>query len=159
MHRFTPRENPEINGWWMCDYGRFLAEDLNDRDFEVPRLRGERGLRDTGWQEAIAALTGLVEAGSPLRVVASANATNEALYLAKRLFLDRPGAEVVVPVHRGEEHKVKSAQRQWVTGTDEHPNSTGARLMGFTTVDTDGLEAFLRGGRGPILILDGGAHP
>jgi len=159
VHRFKPRENPEINGWWMCDHGRFLAEDLNTRDLDVPRLRGEHGLQETGWAEALTALTDLIEAGSPLRVIASANATNEALYLAKRLFLDRPGAEAVVPVHRGEEHRVKNAQRQWVTGTDEHPNSTGARLMGFRTVDADGLEAFLRGGRGPILVLDGSAHP
>jgi len=26
IHRFVPRANAEINGWWMCDYGRFLAD-------------------------------------------------------------------------------------------------------------------------------------
>ena len=27
VQRVKPRENLEVNGWWMCDHGRFLAEE------------------------------------------------------------------------------------------------------------------------------------
>ena len=46
VYRFLPRFNPEVNGWWMCDYGRFLAEGLNAREVERPALRG-RGRRSS----------------------------------------------------------------------------------------------------------------
>jgi len=42
VHRFIPRENPEINGWWMCDHGRFLCEELNRRDVDRPLMEVPR---------------------------------------------------------------------------------------------------------------------
>ncbi len=43
--RIVPRENPEVNGFWMCDHGRLLSERLKD----VPR-RDRPGIRtEKGW--------------------------------------------------------------------------------------------------------------
>ncbi len=153
VHRFLPRENQEINGWWMCDYGRFLCEELNRRD--IGRPRSSEG--DISWQEALASLSELV--GVDALVIASANASNEALFLAKKIFADHAGSKVVVPVEDGEPRKIKNGRREWVHSADSHPNSTGARLLGLQTVTRDQLEGAIAGSSGPVVILDERAHP
>ncbi len=157
VHRFIPRENAEINGWWMCDYGRLLAEGLNGRDVERP-TSGD-GAATVGWRDAVARLSELAAPGSDTRVVASANLSNEALFLVKRVLVDGAGLAIVVPVHDGEPHKVKNGRGEWVHSRDAHPNSTGARLMGLPTVDEQGLADFVTKGSGPLLVLDAHAHP
>ncbi len=159
VHRFKPRHNPEINGWWMCDHGRFLAEDLNTREVDRPLLHREDSQVPVDWQEALEALPGLLGDPARLRVVASANLTNEALFLARRIFMDALGSPVVVPVDPGEPRSIKNGHGEWVRSTDAHPNALGARLMGFQVVDGDGLRAFLGEGAGPVLVLDARAHP
>ncbi len=155
VHRFVPRENLEINGWWMCDHGRFLCEDLNRRDVHEPMADGE----PIGWTTAMDRLAALLEDGGDLLVIASANAPNETLHLVRKLFLDRLGATVVVPVFEGEPRKVKNGHGQWVHSSDAHPNSTGARLIGLPIVDADGLEKAIAASNGPVLVLDERAHP
>lgn len=155
VHRFIPRENPEINGWWMCDHGRFLCEELNRRDVDRPLMEGF----PTTWKDAVEHLADLAGHGSELLVVASANASNEALYLAKKLFADHAGSEVVVPVEPGEPRKIKNARREWVHSADAHPNATGARLLGLPTVDVEKLKAAIARTSGPVLVLDEAAVP
>ncbi len=155
VHRFIPRENPEINGWWMCDYGRFLCEDLNRRDITDPLVDGS----PASWKAAVLHMAALAGAGAELLVIASANTSNEALFLAKKLFADHAGARVLVPVDPGQPRKIKNAHREWVHSADAHPNATGARLLGLPTVDVDGLRAAIAETSGPILILDEAAVP
>ena len=159
VHRFKPRHNPEINGWWMCDHGRFLAEDLNARDVERPLLHRDGSPVPVTWPEAIEALAGLAGDGGGLRVVASANLTNEALFLAKKIFLDTLGLRLVVPVDPGEPRSIKNAHGEWIRSADAHPNAMGARIMGMPVVDGEGLRSFLGDGDGPVLLLDARAHP
>ena len=159
VYRFKPRENPEINGWWMCDHGRFLAEGLNARDLHTPQASSEKRLEPVGWPEAIERLAALVKEPGGLRVVASANLSNEALYLARRLFIDQIGARLVVPVDRGNPRRIKDGQGQWVDSADGHPNSLGARLIGLPTGDEAALRKLIHDASGPVVILDAEAHP
>src|SRR6266540_4222466 len=42
--RFTPRMNPDINGYWMCDIGRFDYHWIEGDDrLQRPLLRNEQG--------------------------------------------------------------------------------------------------------------------
>ncbi len=157
VHRFTPRPNPEVNGWWMCDYGRFLADELNARDVERPVRRGGAGPEPVTWREAITELAALVAARP--RVVLSASLSNEALYLARRVLVDHAGCEAVVPVAVAEPHRVKNGRREWVESRDAHANALGARLLGLDLVDQAGLETFLVTSTGPVVVLDNRAHP
>ena len=159
VHRFLPRSNPEINGWWMCDYGRFLSESLNARDVEQPLQRRDDELAPLGWKDAIAVVAEICRAERPTRVVASANLSNEALYLVKRSLADHLGLEVVVPVEAGETRKMKNGHGQWVHNVDAHPNSTGARLMGLPIVEQEALREFVRSAPGAVVLLDNRAHP
>jgi NADH-quinone oxidoreductase subunit G len=158
VHRFVPRDNPLVNGWWMCDYGRFLAEDLNLREIDAPFSRTDDGIVRLSWDHALEKLALWLLGGSRPMVVASANLSNEALFSIRRSLIGA-GMDVVVPVHRGEERKVKNGRGEWVAGVDAHPNSTGARLLGLLAVDGADLESYIRDGDGPLLILDAHAHP
>jgi NADH-quinone oxidoreductase subunit G len=159
VHRFVPRTNLEINGWWMCDYGRFLADGFNDREVERPLVQSDSGQRAAAWPTVLERLADTLKNAPKPVVVASANLSNEALFTLKRNLVDGAHMEVIVPVHQGQERRMKNGNGQWVVSTDAHPNSSGARRLGLPTVDGASLEAYFRDGTGPFLILDAHAHP
>jgi len=159
VHRFVPRENLEINGWWMCDYGRFLADGLNDREVDRPLLRGDAGERAVAWPNALSQLADELKNAPKPVVVASANLTNEALFALKRNLVDGAHMEVVVPIYEGHPRRIKNGSGEWIESVDAHPNSEGARQLGLATVDGADLEAYFRDGTGPFLVLDAHAHP
>ena len=159
VHRFVPRENAEVNGWWMCDYGRFLADGLNDRTIDVPLERFGEGARRVSWDAAIAEIARwLREAPKPI-VIASANLSNETLFSVRRNLIEGSRMDVIIPVSEGETRRIKNGRGEWFDSADAHPNSTGARHLGLATVDAANLESYLRDGTGPILVLDAHAHP
>ena len=159
VHRFIPRHNREVNGWWMCDHGRLLADGLNVRELDRPQERGTGPSKALSWSDAIVRVATMLQSQPKARVVASANFSNGALFLVKRALVDAARLEVVVPVHPGEERRVKNSRGEWVASVDAHPNSTGAHRLGLAIVDGGGLESFIREGEGPLLVLDADAHP
>jgi len=158
VYRFTPRENREVNGWWMCDYGRFLAESLNELEIERPTRRASGEESAVSWNAGLDHLEGLL-ADRSTRVVASANLSNEALFLVQTVLAEHCGLEVAVPVHIGDDRRIKNGHGEWIDNVDAHPNTTGARLLGLSTVDRAGLESFLASAKGPVVVLDTAAHP
>ena len=83
--RTTPRFNPEVNGYWMCDIGRFDYRWIEgDERLQRPllRTRRARSSRPTGptrcrsWQTACTAAGGT----AALRFLVSAHASLEELY-------------------------------------------------------------------------------
>ncbi len=155
VHRFTPRENCEINGWWMCDHGRSLATSLNDRDLAAPMTRRENAMAPVSWDEALDRLAEVISSERP-RVVASANLSNEVLYLVHKVLVSQAGLEVVVPIEHGVDRAIKNGRGEWIQNRDCHPNSTGARCIGLKTVDGEGLADFVA--QGKVLVLDPFAH-
>jgi NADH dehydrogenase/NADH:ubiquinone oxidoreductase subunit G len=81
------------------------------------------------------------------------------LFAIRRNLVEGAEIDVVVPISEGETRSIKNGRGIWIESADAHPNSTGARHLGLTTVDSATLESSIRGGSGPILILDGDAHP
>ena len=159
VYRFTPRENPGINATWLCDHGRFLAESLNEQVHLYPHHRVGNQLTRVTWGEAIGALALDLKAAARLRVVASANLSNEELYLARELFRRQLRGEVVVPVFGGEKRRMKNGKNEWLVSADAHPNVTGARRLGIEIVDAEGLSRFLYGAADLTVLLDAAAHP
>ena len=159
VHRFTPRENPAINATWLCDHGRFLADSLNEQTHLYPQHRKAGHLVRAGWGDAVSALALEIRASRPLRVVASANLSNEALFLARELFGRHLRGDLVVPVATGEPRRMKNGKGEWLEAADPYPNSLGARRLGLNVVEGEGLSRFLYGGAGLTLILDAEAHP
>jgi NADH-quinone oxidoreductase subunit G len=62
--RVTPRLNEAVNGYWMCDIGRFDYHWIeSDARLTQPMVRGAGGLAPTPWDTAIAAAATALKAG------------------------------------------------------------------------------------------------
>jgi NADH-quinone oxidoreductase subunit G len=93
--RVTSHENDEIDDGWICDRGRFDYTHVNDpARLRLPQLAG----RQVTWEEALlATVRTLRKKGSKLGISIPQDATNEELFLLRRL-LDGPldGARVAM---------------------------------------------------------------
>ena len=126
IFRYRPRVNPDVNDHWLCDYGRFSYERYDTDRVVVPKVRTEDDyLGISTWGEAIDAIdAALRSAGDDLRVIASANMTNEEAAMAKRLFGELLNARIDVTVDSIGPIKMKS-RTEWLLGTQAAPNFRG----------------------------------
>ncbi|OFW30400.1 MAG: hypothetical protein A3H97_15175 [Acidobacteria bacterium RIFCSPLOWO2_02_FULL_65_29] len=148
--RFTPRFNPTVNGYWMCDIGRFEYHWIESDDrLRVPLARVGGVERPIAWHDLLPqvadrlAAAGATSPGS-VRFLLSAHASNEELFLFKRLAehldlerrlstLDRERVEPedVVTVSWRHTKKTQPARTKFVVPAVDAPNVNGARALGL----------------------------
>ena len=138
--RFTPRFNPDVNGYWMCDIGRFEYHWIEGDDrLQRPLARDVAAtLQPVSWHDAIAQLCArLAAAGTSnpdgVRFLISAHASHEELFLFRRLTEDLLGEHVrhAVGVSWRSRPKAQPAGTQFNVPPTDAPNVNGARVMGF----------------------------
>src|SRR5262245_6377074 len=149
--RFTPRFNPDVNGYWMCDIGRFEYHWIEGDDrLRKPLARDAAGqLQPVSWHDLHAKLADRLQAlgkpgpdpdqtppgtaFAPLQFLASAHASHEELFLLRRLAQDLYGTDgtqaVSVSWRYGEKAQPEGAAFK-VPPVDA-PNVNGARMMGL----------------------------
>jgi NADH-quinone oxidoreductase subunit G len=144
--RMTPRFNPQVNGYWMCDIGRFDYRWIEGDDrLQRPLLRSEAGtLEPTDWGNAVTKVADVVTAGggpSALRFFLSAHASLEELALVGRLggTLGMPEEAVAVSWRRREKPQAPGATFR-IPPVDA-PNVNGAIDLGFPVRATSGGDA------------------
>jgi NADH-quinone oxidoreductase subunit G len=126
--RLKPRYNADVNQWWMCDEGRYGFGWIDKG--RLTKVRNRSG--DATWEQATTAitteLTTLRESGngSRLGVIASAQLTNEELFLLREIFQRVLGAHITasVPARPG-------YSDSFLIKADKHPNTRGATLLGL----------------------------
>jgi NADH-quinone oxidoreductase subunit G len=133
IHRITPRNNPAVNGWWMCDIGRQTYERPDGR----PRLERPAG-RDAATipaAEAVDRAAALLRetaarhgAGSVAAIV-SARLTLEDLFVARKALQQAGITRVVIPPHDTGEDDALLLRR------DRTPNAQGAAIAGLGRPD------------------------
>jgi NADH-quinone oxidoreductase subunit G len=126
--RLKPRYNPDVNQWWMCDEGRYGFAWIDEgRLMKVLN----NGIEST-WDEAIAAITAELASfrrkrtGSRVGVIASAQLTNEELFLIREIFRDSVGAHVTASVA-----EPPGDSDDFLLKADRNPNTLGATLLGL----------------------------
>jgi len=125
IFRYRPRVNPDVNDHWLCDYGRFSYERYDTDRVVVPKVRTEDDyLGISTWGEAIDAIDVALRGAKSIRVIASANMTNEEAAIAKRLFGELLNAKIDVTVDSVGPIKMKS-RTEWLLGTQGAPNFRG----------------------------------
>jgi NADH-quinone oxidoreductase subunit G len=138
--RFTPRYNPEVNGYWMCDIGRFQYHWVeSDARLTTPLLRQASGAQaKSTWGGALAkvreALLPIAKEGAgTFRMLVSAHASHEELFLARQLMSHMPGAgvESAAAVSWRTAAKVQPTGTKFTVPAVDAPNVAGARAMGF----------------------------
>ncbi|MFN3821291.1 MAG: 2Fe-2S iron-sulfur cluster-binding protein, partial [bacterium] len=94
IQRIKPRYNDAVNGYWICDAGRYGYKwvDAEDRVL-TPLIRSEEGIKILDWESALAKFREVVEIhsgknGERAMVVVSPRLTCEELYAIRRLFKD-----------------------------------------------------------------------
>jgi NADH-quinone oxidoreductase subunit G len=138
--RVTPRFNPDVNEYWMCDVGRFDYHfvDADDR-LRRPMARGGAGtLQPTTWHDALLKLRELTGAAGDagkagVRFLASAHASLEELALLGLIArgLQGSGAERNVAVGWRASEKKQPANTRFVIPAVDAPNVRGARDLGL----------------------------
>jgi NADH-quinone oxidoreductase subunit G len=85
--RMEPRENQDVNRWWMCDRGRLDYAFVNaPTRLMTPRVRQDDGTwREAGWEEAISAAAAALKAARGGGVLLDGNASLEEMRLGQRL--------------------------------------------------------------------------
>jgi len=130
IHRMTPRENLEVNRYWICDAGRSSYAPLYERPrLDGPIVKGEA--RPGSWGEALDAAADLVrgvkQKSGPqgLAALVSARLSVEDLHVAGRALSGALGvARLAVPPHEeGEDDHL-------LIRKDKTPNARGAALVG-----------------------------
>jgi NADH-quinone oxidoreductase subunit G len=154
--RLTPRLNPGVNDYWMCDHGRlntFKHVNADDR-VRGPMVRKEGELVEVGWDEAVALLGSELKTfkGGEIAAIGSSFATTEDNFVFRKL-MDQLGAEyyAILP------HLDPSDCDDFLITADKTPNSRGAALAasseGRRSCDASLLVEKIRDGRVKLLYV------
>jgi NADH-quinone oxidoreductase subunit G len=150
LARMTPRFNPEVNGYWMCDIGRFNYHWVEgDERLEQPFVGGA----PSSWGQALATVSErVVAAGGPsaLRFLISAHASLEELSVLGRLGGAFNLPETAVGIGWRSSVKPQPPGVKFTVPAVDAPNVQGARDLGFPVNATATGEADLSGFRADV---------
>ena len=140
VRRLKPRFNPEVNDYWMCDYGR----DTYRRYTELERIAGPRvrtsgrpEQTSAGWREALdRVFDGLRNAGrkGQTAVLGSGFLTTEEAFLLARVAEAAGSTNRCTWSDRGVERAIPNTHGG-IRGTETAPNRRGSELAGLAPVN------------------------
>ncbi len=137
VFRLKPRDNPEVNKWWMCDLGRLTYKTLNQRQNRLGNPLGKTGdgLQEISWEEAFNAISGKIKELQPSSTevlgLVDTHASNEELYLFKKLLKQGFGSDLLCFPEPDWEQPVSDFFIDSLITSDKTPNRAGARLLGL----------------------------
>jgi NADH-quinone oxidoreductase subunit G len=154
VYRYVPRRNDAVNDTWMCDAGRMSYKEIEAEDrLTGVSLRGESGALEPatleeGIRVAAERLQRVADAHRGAGVIvgfASAHATNEDLFILKKLLSGLGTDAAAVPVVKGEAD-------QLLVKAEKAANAAGARALGFAD-PASVLERVRGGGVDAAIVL------
>jgi NADH-quinone oxidoreductase subunit G len=170
--RMTPRLNPAVNSYWMCDIGRFDYHWVEgDARLRRPMVRNGAALEPVAWHDVEHRLRERVHAAgssdpSSVRFLVSAHASTEEFFVLKALVEGLLGADGLssVSVIWSRSEKKQPAGVKFVVPATDAPNVNGARDLGYSVAagndvvaDLSGLRTAIDGGRVKVLyVIDSG---
>ena len=125
--RLTPRENPQVNGWWMCDEGRLSFQGLAKERLAGAGMKEGASHAPVRLHDAAARIASALKAsGGASAALASGGLTVEDLWILKRIASEgAPGLRIVVPERR------RGEDDGFLIRADKTPNRRGAALLGL----------------------------
>jgi len=131
--RLRPRPNLDVNRHFICDHGRMNYRWMNRGDrIEAPLLReGSRHVA-SDWAPALVRLGELAAKGGKAVVLASGNASLEALGMVKAL-LKSASATLAVQLPMAESEEPLGGVPNLALRRERAANGDGARLLGYST--------------------------
>lgn len=154
--RLTPRYNPDVNSYWMCDNGRLNSfRHVNSENrFTSPLVKRNGVLEKSGWDEALAyAAEGLKQySKDEIAVIGSAYSSNEDNYVLQkfaRQIIGTANIDFLTHVLEGDEDDL-------LIRADKTPNSFGAREVGVAPlkgVNAEKIFTLIAAGRIKALLV------
>jgi len=143
--RLKPRENLDVNKWWICDAGRYGYKFIDENRILRPLVRVagtecDTSVREVNWEEILKDMSAQIKkTKGPIGVFLSPQLSNEELYLAKKLFRDSLKWQKIflLSPHPEGDHD------DFLIRSDKNPNTRGAELFGFS-YDSEGISLFLK---------------
>jgi NADH-quinone oxidoreductase subunit G len=144
--RIRPRHDPQVNGHWMCDVGRFGFDDLNAKGrLAAILVRDPSGVRERGFERGVEEAAALFrEWGEGLLLLGSPFLTNEEGAALRSL-----AGALGVPT-RFLAPALEEGDRILRTG-DLCPNRRGLADAGLEPLPADALETALASATGVLL--------
>ena len=129
--RLKPRENPEVNKWWMCDEGRYAYKAIDQNRIKDLKVSG---IQPHDWNGALSKVATLLKQSSKWAAIFSPQYTNEELYLMRRLFRDHLKWTHLAFWAPGQE----GAEDNFLLKKDKNPNTSGAsKILKMDTASGD----------------------
>jgi len=149
--RLTPRENQEVNKYWMCDWGRLNTfKYVNDEKTRInsPRIKSDRFTSDTDvledcdWDAAIARAVSEIKNynADESAFIASPFSVLEDNYILKKFASDVIGTDKIAYIP-----KIEGEDDNLLIRADKTPNSRGLELLGIKPVDSEFLNDISEG--------------
>jgi NADH-quinone oxidoreductase subunit G len=149
--RITPRQNLDVNEYWMPDAARLVYTTFNEDRPEGPRVLARDGaFGPAAWEQAYDAAAFLMREyrGEEMVFLGSPYATVEDNYLLKRL---AEGLGAGAPYYMPDVEE--GAGDGWLLTDDQAPNAQGCERLGFRVLDADALRAGVRAGEVKLLYV------
>ncbi len=137
--RMTPRYNPDVNGYWMCDIGRFNYQWVESESrLRRPMVRQGSDLQPAAWHDVEPRLRDRIQqAGSAdptsVHFLVSAHASTEELFVLKQMLEGLLGADGLKSATVGwtTSEKLQPAGTKFKVHVTDAPNVNGAKDLGF----------------------------
>ncbi|MHB1688816.1 MAG: NADH-quinone oxidoreductase subunit G [Ignavibacteriaceae bacterium] len=155
--RLTPRQNDEVNSFWMCDHGRVNTyKFINAEDrVDSPYLRREGALVRSGWDEAFAAVSSELKSYSKNEIafIGSPYATCEDNFILSKFASTIIGTKHIDFMRHVDSSFGDNILRKY----DVTPNSLGAEAVGIIPgkggLNLDGIIKAVKDGQIKALYL------
>jgi NADH-quinone oxidoreductase subunit G len=155
IFRFKPRENPHVNGYWMCDEGRHSFPALQgETRLTMPLLQNGDHFAAESWETAIqraaSRIADAIKVGGSIGAVVGGHSTNEEAFALKRLMSvtfksDLLGALNYTPPG-------SSGDDDLLIRANKNPNTRGLAAIGIEDKGLDRITSAIEAGQMKVLI-------
>jgi NADH-quinone oxidoreductase subunit G len=151
--RLKPRHNPNVNDYWICDKGRYNYRFIDENRIMQPQLNNDL----ISWDQAVDTIVTVLKPLHNLKrtnrigVIASAQLTNEDLFVIRRFFkgtLKGTHVDFRVPEKPGDSDT-------FLIKADKNPNTAGAVNILQPEVTADEIVKKARAGDIDLLYVFG----
>ncbi len=157
MYRFRPRQNMEVNEFWMCDEGRVSYRSFQQESRILqPLVRAETAFCQTSWDEAMRQLVKTVkraqtEHGSEaVAAIIGAKASNEEAYLLSRILKQQLGTYQAAGLSWSPD---KASHDDLLIRADKNPNTRGLKTLGLLNGGGEAEQILSAAHQGKVKVL------
>jgi NADH-quinone oxidoreductase subunit G len=150
--RITPRQNEEVNDYWMPDEGREAYQQFNENRVDRPSIKLDgNNQSNTSWNNAIETFAEILEATAPsdIAIIGSPHTSVEENYAFNKFF-NLLGVENA----KFTPHVIPGAGDGFLITDDQAPNTNGCRVINLDEADDTSIQSTAAAAKLVIILSD-----